>query len=88
MDQANRFVVVTSALLVAFLAILIVLLAWAAPSASIDRIADLAGWLRRHDDGATRVVVTLASAVLLLLMVMAISSSLRRRALGRCACGT
>jgi hypothetical protein len=69
MDQANRFGIVVTALSVIFLTLLVLLLAWGASSDSIGRIEDLAGWLRKHDDGETKTVITLGGAVLVLLML-------------------
>ncbi len=71
-DQVNRFLAVVAALLVIFAALLVVMLAWGAPGGTIDRIADLAGWLRDHNDRETKSVLTLVSAVLVLLMLMTI----------------
>jgi hypothetical protein len=72
MDQFNRFLVVTAALLVTFTALVIVTLAWGAPGSTIDRVTDFAGWLRDHNDRETKVILTLVSAVVVLLMLMAI----------------
>lgn len=71
-DQVNRFLAVVAALLVIFAALLVVMLAWGAPGGAIDRVADLAGWLRDHNDRETKIVLTLVSAVLVLLMLMTI----------------
>jgi hypothetical protein len=72
MDQANRFGIVVTALVVVFLALLVVLLAWGASSDSIGRIEDFAGWLRKHDDGETKTVITLGASVIVLLMLSVI----------------
>jgi hypothetical protein len=69
LDQTNRFLVSTVALVVAFVAALIVLLAWGASDASIDRLDDFAGWLRDHDDNAGKLIVTLGATVVALLML-------------------
>jgi hypothetical protein len=70
--QVNRFAIIVAAMVVAFVALLIVLLAWGAADESIKRIADLAGYLRRHNDGETKIIITLAAAVVVLLMLTAI----------------
>lgn len=70
--EVNRFVVALLALLVIFGAAVIITLAWGAPDGTIARIADLAGWLRRHNDRDTKVIVTLASVVIVLAMLMTI----------------
>ncbi len=70
--ELNRFIIVMLALLVIFAAALAVTLAWGAPNGSIERIADLADWLRRHNDRETKVIVTLGGAVIVLVMLMAI----------------
>lgn len=72
LDGLNRFVIVVGALAAVFVALLAVLLAWGAPDASSTRVADFAGYLRRHNDGETKVIITLASAVVTLLMLTAI----------------
>jgi len=70
--ELNRFFIIVLALLFIFAAALCVTLAWSAPDRSIERVADLAGWLRRHNDGETKVIVTLAGAVVILVMLMVI----------------
>jgi hypothetical protein len=70
LDQVNRFALALLALAVIFLALLVVLLAWGAPSGTIDKIADLANWLRRHNDTETKTIVTLGALVVTLVMVM------------------
>ena len=70
--EVNRFVVALLALLVIFGVAVVITLAWGAPDGSIARIADLAGWLRRHNDRDTKVIVTLAGVVIMLAMLMAI----------------
>lgn len=72
LDQVNRVAITTAALVVIFVALLIVLLAWGAPGDSIRRLEDLAGWLRKHNDRETKLVVTLAALVVTLAMLTAI----------------
>lgn len=71
MDQANRFVIVTLALGLTFLALVAIILAWGAPGGTIDRINDLASWLSRHNDRQTKVIITLAAVVVVLLALTA-----------------
>jgi hypothetical protein len=70
--QLNRFFIIVLALLFIFAAALVVTLAWGAPDRSIERGADLADWLGRHNDGETKVIVTLAGIVVILAMLMVI----------------
>jgi len=69
--ELNRFVIVLLALLVIFAAAMVVTLAWGAPDGSITRIADLADWLQRHNDGETKLIITLGGIVIVLVMLMA-----------------
>lgn len=69
MEQANRFAIVVTALVLIFVALLVVLLAWGAAASSITRIEDFAGWLRRHNNGETKTVITLGATVVVLLML-------------------
>ena len=71
LGQANRFVIVVAALVAIFGALLVVLLAWGAASNSIARLDDLAGWLRRHNDTETKVIITLVALVVVLAMLTA-----------------
>jgi hypothetical protein len=72
LEQLNRFGIVIGAIGVVFLALLVTLLAWGAPDETITRISDLGDYLRRHNDGETKVIISLAAAVLTLLMLMLI----------------
>jgi hypothetical protein len=69
LDQVNRFVISIAALLEAFLALLIVLLAWLATDGTIGKIEDLAAFLRDHDGRDAKVIVSLLALVTVLLMV-------------------
>jgi hypothetical protein len=71
-EQLNRFLIILVALLVIFAAAGVIALAWAAPGGTIDRIANLAGWLNDRNNRDTKIVITLAGAVVVLLMLMAI----------------
>ena len=46
--------------------IVIVLFTWGAPGGSIDHISGLAGFLRRHNDRETKIIVSLAAAVVVM----------------------
>ena len=70
--EMNRFIVVAAALAVIFGALLAALLAWGAPDETITRIADFAGYLRRHNDRETKIIISLGAAVVVLLMLTAI----------------
>jgi len=72
LEQLNRFLVVAGSLVIVFVAILAVLFAWGAPDETIQRIADFAGYLRRHNDRDTKTIISLAAAVVILLMLTAI----------------
>jgi hypothetical protein len=72
LEQLNRFGIVIGALGVIFVALLATLLAWGAPDETITRVSDLASYLRRHNDGETKAIISLAAAVLTLLMLMLI----------------
>ncbi len=72
LDQLNRFVIVAGALIVIFVALLAALLAWGEPDETIRRTADLAGYLQRHNDRETKLIISLAAAVIILLMLTAI----------------
>jgi hypothetical protein len=71
-DRLNRIVIVVLALAGIFTAVMVALLAWGAPDESIARVADLAGWLGRHNSTESRTIVALSSAVVALLLLTAI----------------
>src|SRR5512142_1789025 len=68
----NRFFIVLLALLAVFAVAVVMMLAWGAPDRSIERVADLADWLARHNDRETKLIVTLGGAVVVLVMAMVI----------------
>ena len=72
MDQANRFSIVVTALVLIFLAALVVLLAWGASSESIGRLEDFTGWLRKHDTNEAKTIISLGATVIVLLMLSVI----------------
>ena len=67
MDETNRVSAVVLSLLLIFVALLVILLAWATPDESIDRIADLAGYLNDHNEPATQMLVTLGALIFALI---------------------
>ena len=69
LDQINRFVISMAALVIAFVALLAVLLAWGATDGTIGRIEDFAGYLRDHDGNDGKIIVSLIALVLVMLMV-------------------
>lgn len=72
LDQWNRLALVIAAMLVIFAGLLVVVLAWGAPSESIGRLEDFGGWLRKQDDAETKTIITLGALVLVLTMLSAI----------------
>ena len=75
-EQVNRFVIVVGALAVVFAALLVTLLAWAAPDETIVRIGDFAGYLGRHNDRETKTILSLIASVVILLMLTVITVEL------------
>jgi hypothetical protein len=71
-DLANRFVLVLLAMLIAFAALLVVLLAWGATAATVGRVDDFAGYLADHQSTEAKMIVTLGAAVVVLVMAMVI----------------
>ena len=71
-NQINRFVITLVAMAIAFAALAIVLLAWGAPGGTIDHIGDLAGYLRRHNDRETKLIITLGAMVVVMAMLTVI----------------
>lgn len=71
-DQVNRFVITLAALIVIFVALTVVLLAWGAADSSIGRIEDFAGYLRDHDGQGAKLIVTIGAVVIVLVMAMLI----------------
>jgi hypothetical protein len=69
-DQINRFVLALGALIVMFVALVVVLLAWGASGGTIDKIGDFAGYLGDHDNREAKLMVTLGAVVVVLLMAM------------------
>ena len=72
MDIANRTIITFAAMLVAFIALLLVLLAWGATSGTIGQVEDFAGYLRDHDGSDAKLIVTLVALVVVLLMLAVI----------------
>ena len=72
LGQINRFIIVIGAMTIAFAALAAILVTWGAPEAAIDRIADFAGFLHRHNDRDTKTIITLGAAVIVFLMLTVI----------------
>jgi hypothetical protein len=68
LDQINRAVIAIAALLIAFAAVLVVVLAWAEWTSIASRLEDFAGYLRDHDTNDARIIVSLGALVVVLLM--------------------
>lgn len=67
MDTVNRVAIVTGGLVVIFAALVVILLAWGAPDASVGRLADFASWLDEHQTTGAKVITTLGALVVVLL---------------------
>jgi hypothetical protein len=67
MEETNRVAAVFVSLLLIFVALLVVLLTWQAPDQSIERIADLAGYLDDHNTAATQMLITFGALILALI---------------------
>src|SRR5437867_12874602 len=72
MDLTNRAIIITGALIWIFVALLILLLAWSAPDKSIDRLADFANYLNKHNTTGAQLVVTFGGLIFALLGAMLI----------------
>lgn len=68
LDQVNRFIIVVAAMVVVFVAALVVLIAWAAPSDGIGWVEDFAGYLADNETREAKVIVSLVALVVSLLM--------------------
>jgi hypothetical protein len=66
--QTHRYVVAFFALLVIFFALLCIMLAWAAPDATIGRVGDFADFLQDHNNRDGKLILTLAAVVIILIM--------------------
>ncbi len=69
LDQINRAAITTVALLVAFGALLLVLLTWGAADGSIGRVEEFAGYLNDHNTRAAKMILSLGAVVVVLLML-------------------
>lgn len=69
LDQVNRAVISITALVVAFAALMLMLLAWGAADSAIGRLEDFTGYLDDHSTDQAKVVVTLGAVVVVLLML-------------------
>jgi len=72
MDLTNRILIIGGALLWIFVVIVVILLAWGAPDESIERIADLAGYLEDHNDTPAKLILTLGGLILVLLAAIVV----------------
>lgn len=72
MDQTNRALIVSAALLWIFVALLVIMLAWGKPDESINRLGDLAGYLDHHNTAATQLVITFGGLIFALFGVVII----------------
>ena len=67
MDQTNRVLIVGAALLWVFVLLVIILLAWGSPDESIERLADLAGYLEDHNNIEAKLIITFGGLIFALL---------------------
>ncbi len=67
MDVTNRVLIIGTSLLWIFVIFVVILLAWGAPAESIDRIADLAGYLEDHENTGAKLIITFGGLILALL---------------------
>jgi hypothetical protein len=72
MDLTNRILAIGTALILIFLIFVVILLAWGAPDQSIDRLADLAGFLDDHNSAGARLIVTFGGLIFVLLAAIVI----------------
>ena len=68
LDQVNRAVIAIVALLLIFVAVLAVLIAWAEPLGAIGKLEDFTEWLRDHETREAKLILTLGAVVVVLLM--------------------
>jgi hypothetical protein len=71
-DVTNRTMIIGGALLLMFVALVIVMLAWGAPDESIDRLSDLAGYMGDHNNQAAKLIITFGGIIVLLLAAVVI----------------
>lgn len=71
-DLTNRIMAVAFALLWIFAILLVILLVWNSPDASIVRIGDLAGYLDDHNTTEAKLIITFGGAILVLLATLLI----------------
>jgi hypothetical protein len=67
MDVTNRTIIVGGALIGIFLVFLVMLLAWSAPTESINRLADLSGYLDDHNNTGSKLIITFLGLIIVLL---------------------
>ena len=72
LEQVNRFLIVVAAIFAAFVALIVVVVAWGASSESIGRLEDFTGFLRHHNHNEEKLVVTLGAVVVVLLALLVI----------------
>jgi hypothetical protein len=66
MDQTNRAIIVTAALLFIFVIFVVIMLAWGSPDSTIDRIYRLADYLTEHNNQETKLIITFGGFILAL----------------------
>jgi hypothetical protein len=66
MDQTNRAIIVTAALLFIFVIFVVIMLAWGSPDNTIDRIYRLADYLTENNNQETKLIITFGGFILAL----------------------
>lgn len=69
MDAVNRVAIIVAALLLVFAAFLVIVLAWGAPDASVERLQDFTQWLDEHRTTGAKLITTLGALVVVLLAI-------------------
>ena len=67
MDVTNRVLIIGGALIWIFVIFVIILLAWGAPSDSIEQLGDLVGYLEDHNDTPAKLILTFGGLIFALL---------------------
>jgi hypothetical protein len=66
MDQTNRAIIVTGALLFIFAVLVIVMMAWGAADNSIDRMYRLSDYMAEHNNDQAKLIITFGGLILAL----------------------
>jgi hypothetical protein len=72
MKAANRLYIVLGDLVFSYLVLAVIVLAWAVPAESIERMGDLVQYVDAHNNTTSQLVITLGGAILILLALVVI----------------